>query len=1196
MQLNNNIISNSFLSSRSESDCSSQLENKSLQSSKFYSSSCELLNLFDKYSRLFTNLNEKFTNNALAPFKLFYESMSNIYEECMNEYRQIIISSSESKKNLDKLKNKYYEAVSKMEEVKNILETRDEAFSIKFSGSIANNYKYYYQRKAPQNKLKNMSENSINNNITQDIYIRLNSQVQILAEHLKYEVHKFNVLCEKNYKIYLSIIEKIKNNEDSRISFVHSQESKFSKFFSNIGQIFLDLGKDLDEKSEIALDNMKATKLRKNKNSFISSSDNIKNLNNLEVNISPSCGDLNCYIDQDKELIDDSIFSYFSKINFSKENYQSIVKFKNKESKKNTNNERKGEQIDKFKIDKSLTKNHLKTSSEPSLEFIHYGKLNKKENFLTIDEEQNILIENFWNAIVKDKEIDLLLVRDVIRLLSYKVKAGRILFDIILGEKKFLYVKLLNLNNLYHLANVMNTITIMICLNDMKEDEELIFAVIYISERIYHEIKDQSNIIKTYLCSIVSQNCTFLNNKFWKKLFEKKFFPNLESEIKKIYPKLMNIFYQNNNNANNELANKKSLHSEETEYKIGPNKTYSMIYVNNAKDNLKLEEDNLDKNSYSSDLIERPVNKLISFGNKLKNFFSSDDKKDTQNKNENSNLDPIYKNLANNIKEEKKAFPTLLPKSSQIFDINYFEGVNLNDTVPAQPLHKFLLSELDKSLIEKVKNSNEEKNFIENLSFILSHPDPIQYQLIERTKIDEASKILKSFINHFANFNFDISDAIDFVVEICTYLNFPNETLSLFVTLINTSTYSIRNKNNISCTIKSVVLKNLKTKNDNKLFSLLKAKDFLDNKEILNLSMINKNVYKKIIQNFYTDILSLEEEKINSKIAKFSESKDKEGDTKSLNDENFSSINKRLIIWQHSLKMNQMKLNVSYEKTVELVEKMEVYIKSNKEEVELTEDLMHINTSDIKDNFNIINLDVARTYFKNNANENRNSVKRILKGFVIYQNCKCYCQGMNYIVAFLLMLWKSEEKAFYAYISLFNNTEFGIVFNDDLAKLKQFFYVFDRLLILFTPELNSYFFHNNIGSSYYCSPWFMTLFTNCYQVLDEQISLVLLKIWDEFLVNGWKAMLKTGIVLLMTYEDVILSLKYEETLNFLFNDVLKTGFFSNDNYLKFVDIWNRVSFPQELLNNLENEHLQNSKVNEQTEKLDKLFGFIDKSS
>ena len=203
---------------------------------------------------------------------------------------------------------------------------------------------------------------------------------------------------------------------------------------------------------------------------------------------------------------------------------------------------------------------------------------------------------------------------------------------------------------------------------------------------------------------------------------------------------------------------------------------------------------------------------------------------------------------------------------------------------------------------------------------------------------------------------------------------------------------------------------------------------------------------------------------------------------------------------------------------------------------------------------------------------------------------------MNYIVAFLLMLWKSEEKAFYAYISLFNNTEFGIVFNDDLAKLKQFFYVFDRLLILFTPELNSYFFHNNIGSSYYCSPWFMTLFTNCYQVLDEQISLVLLKIWDEFLVNGWKAMLKTGIVLLMTYEDVILSLKYEETLNFLFNDVLKTGFFSNDNYLKFVDIWNRVSFPQELLNNLENEHLQNSKVNEQTEKLDKLFGFIDKSS
>ncbi len=73
-----------------------------------------------------------------------------------------------------------------------------------------------------------------------------------------------------------------------------------------------------------------------------------------------------------------------------------------------------------------------------------------------------------------------------------------------------------------------------------------------------------------------------------------------------------------------------------------------------------------------------------------------------------------------------------------------------------------------------------------------------------------------------------------------------------------------------------------------------------------------------------------------------------------------------------------------------------------------------------------------------------------------------YCQGMNYVASFLLLLVQDEEEAFFYMFSMFENTEFGAIFLDDLRKLKQYFYVFERLLFLYLPEIY-YFFRVNIG-------------------------------------------------------------------------------------------------------------------------------------
>jgi hypothetical protein len=107
---------------------------------------------------------------------------------------------------------------------------------------------------------------------------------------------------------------------------------------------------------------------------------------------------------------------------------------------------------------------------------------------------------------------------------------------------------------------------------------------------------------------------------------------------------------------------------------------------------------------------------------------------------------------------------------------------------------------------------------------------------------------------------------------------------------------------------------------------------------------------------------------------------------------------------------------------------------------------------------------------------------------------------MNYIAAFILQLTNNEEEAFYFLLSLLNSTEYGDIFSNDLAILKQFFYVFDRLLFIYMPELHIYLKNNGVIVSYYVAPWFITLFTNCYQYITEANNpKVLIRIWDGFL-------------------------------------------------------------------------------------------------
>lgn len=185
-----------------------------------------------------------------------------------------------------------------------------------------------------------------------------------------------------------------------------------------------------------------------------------------------------------------------------------------------------------------------------------------------------------------------------------------------------------------------------------------------------------------------------------------------------------------------------------------------------------------------------------------------------------------------------------------------------------------------------------------------------------------------------------------------------------------------------------------------------------------------------------------------------------------------------------------------------------------------------------------------------------------------------YCQGMNYITAFVFQLYNYNEKeTFYFMMALFEEAGFEKLFENEFEKLKATFYVFDRLLSLFLPELWNYFKYNNANVDLFVPPWFITFFTNSAMKIDRSNPPnVILKIWDSFIVSGWKAFIMAGLAILKHFERKLLEMKYDQLLSFIPSSIASSDFLNNNYYDDFVVLFQRFHIMKSLISNLENEY------------------------
>ena len=450
--------------------------------------------------------------------------------------------------------------------------------------------------------------------------------------------------------------------------------------------------------------------------------------------------------------------------------------------------------------------------------------------------------------------------------------------------------------------------------------------------------------------------------------------------------------------------------------------------------------------------------------------------------------------------------------------IDRIKNLKIND----KPKKRFSWFSFDskKSFLSKARIIKLIKNF--------DSLDAQQIELIEKITIEEMQKIIRENIPIFANFNFPSELCLDLIAELTEEYKVGKDNIKFFVTYFNVSNYTIRklipNEKDSSINIYKQFVSISEINKKLKLFKNIVP--FLNYKDYNNLLLCSKLFHKKLSKTIYKYVLK----------------------------QNNLSPKIRLSIWHNLLGISALKKQYNYKEVLSNAKEEKV-----KHEIEL--DVIRTTVGDVK-----------------NPEETRAQITNVLYAVSQLNGNIKYCQGMNFIVQFLHEKF-GEEEAFYVFLSFFKNTEYKLIFEKDLEELKILFYVFRRIISLLEPELSSYFNMNGIDDNFFVPPWFITLFTGSHQNFKDENdnSQILLRILDNFIVSGLKSLMEVGCVALHSYENVLMSKRYEDMMQFLINDMLRSDFFSKKN-IEFVEkFFNETKVSKKLVKNIEEEFRQEQK-------------------
>ncbi len=444
------------------------------------------------------------------------------------------------------------------------------------------------------------------------------------------------------------------------------------------------------------------------------------------------------------------------------------------------------------------------------------------------------------------------------------------------------------------------------------------------------------------------------------------------------------------------------------------------------------------------------------------------------------------------------------------------------------------LSRKDSGIISKFfggKDENNEK--IEN--------EILYSQIYKEKSAKYCTDVLSEYISHFINYDFIEKETYTLIEELAKQYDLNIKQKNYFLEMLNSNKiykkignpyFSDYENDFIKCNTQEDYDKLYLSFNTNKKFKfvgnniklkvILFSMKYLNKSDIISILCLNKDCYFKIKKIIYKNVLIKCNKNIDNK--------------------------KHMDIWKILLNYSSIKKKYNYKDIKESINK-----ESKKDSI-----------------FDLIELDTIRTSFINNQKENQEKLCNILKVTSRELPTVNYCQGMNHIAAFLLILCnEDEEETFYLFLSILYSTDYCSLVVNDLSKLNAFFYCFERLLNIMFPEMNTYLKNSKVGAAYFLSSWFITLFTNSFsnEKRNDNIK-TMVKIFDLFLLSGWKSIFKIGLGLIKKNSLKIFSLPYDKLVHYLNNAIISTDFFKDEKYNELMSISINFKLSNSLINNL----------------------------
>jgi hypothetical protein len=183
-----------------------------------------------------------------------------------------------------------------------------------------------------------------------------------------------------------------------------------------------------------------------------------------------------------------------------------------------------------------------------------------------------------------------------------------------------------------------------------------------------------------------------------------------------------------------------------------------------------------------------------------------------------------------------------------------------------------------------------------------------------------------------------------------------------------------------------------------------------------------------------------------------------------------------------------------------------------------------------QDFLEVIDCDLHRTYpdhatFSSEAGQKM--LRRVLRSYSIYDTEVGYCQGMNFITA-LFLCTVPEEDAFWLLASMIRSDrhKYAGVLKPGMPQAIKFFYTLEKLIAIHLPKLSTHFAQEGVEAPLYAARWVVTCFT-CFNFE------IALRVFDTFLLEGWKVIYRVALALLTLSERELLQMQFEQIVEYL---------------------------------------------------------------